>query len=101
MRKSVTLCLAASTAFLVGCNQPAVSLKAPAFQSSENTIRDWNDVAHRITSGMVSRGLLPAPASHETVVTTRTTETLSTQLPGGFLSVAHDMSGLGSTRSVR
>jgi hypothetical protein len=44
--------------FLAGCNQPAVSLKAPAFQSSENTVRDWDDVAHRIALEMTSIGLI-------------------------------------------
>jgi hypothetical protein len=34
-------------------------LKAPAFQSSENTVRDWNDVAHEIASEMAAHGLLP------------------------------------------
>jgi hypothetical protein len=60
MRRQTMLCLAAATCFLVGCNQPAVTLKAPAFQSSENTVRDWNDVAHKIGSGMASLGLVPA-----------------------------------------
>jgi hypothetical protein len=60
LHKSV-LCLTVATCLVGGCNQPAVTLKAPAFQSSENTIRDWNDVAHRITSQMTSLGLLPSP----------------------------------------
>jgi len=51
--------LAAVTCLLSGCNQPAVTLKAQASQSSENTVRDWNDVAHRIAREMASRGLLP------------------------------------------
>ena len=59
MRSHVTLCLIAVAGLLAGCNQPAVTLKAPAFQSSENTIRDWNDVAKQIASGMTSLGLLP------------------------------------------
>lgn len=53
------LCLTALAAVVVGCNQPAVTLKPPAFQSSENTVRDWNDVAQQIASGMASLGLLP------------------------------------------
>jgi hypothetical protein len=53
--------LATITCLLGGCNQPAVSLKAPAFQSSENTVRDWNDVAHKVASEMALRGLLPSP----------------------------------------
>lgn len=60
LRKSIA-CLTVVTCFLGGCNQPAVTLKAPAFQSSENTVRDWNDVAHRITSEMAGLGLLPSP----------------------------------------
>jgi hypothetical protein len=59
MRRHIKLCVAAIAGLLVGCNQPAVTLKAPAFQSSENTIRDWNDVAHQIAADMVSLGLLP------------------------------------------
>jgi hypothetical protein len=43
---------------LMGCNQPAVAPKEPAFQSSESTIRDWNDVAHQIASTMAWMGLL-------------------------------------------
>ena len=61
MRNSI-LCLTAIACLLGGCNQPAVTLKAPAFQSSENTVRDWNDIAHRISSEMASRGLLPSPS---------------------------------------
>jgi hypothetical protein len=59
MRHSIKLCLALVASLLAGCNQPAVTLKAPAFQSSENTIRDWNDVAHGIAAHMASIGLLP------------------------------------------
>lgn len=61
MRRHTTLCLAAVTCLLAGCNQPAVAPKPPAFQSSENTVRDWNDVAARITSEMASLGLLNVP----------------------------------------
>ncbi len=47
---------------LGGCNQPAVSLKPPAVQSSENTVRDWNDVAHGIAAELFVHGLLtPGP----------------------------------------
>lgn len=59
MRRHIKLCVAAIAGLLVGCNQPAVTLKAPASQSSENTIRDWNDVAHQIAADMASLGLLP------------------------------------------
>jgi hypothetical protein len=52
------LCLTA-LCLLSACNQPAVTLKPPAFQSSENTVRDWNDVAHAIAAGMAARALLP------------------------------------------
>jgi hypothetical protein len=55
------LCIAAVTWPLACCNQPAVTLKPPATQSSENTVRDWNDVAHEIASGMAANGLLAAP----------------------------------------
>jgi hypothetical protein len=58
MRRLNKLSLAA-LCLLGGCNQPAVSLKPPAFQSSENTVRDWNDVAHGIAAEMALRGLLP------------------------------------------
>jgi hypothetical protein len=58
MRGHSTLCLAA-LCLLGACNQPAVSLKPPAFQSSENTVRDWNDVANAIASGMAAHALLP------------------------------------------
>ncbi len=47
------------TCLIAGCNQPAVTLKAPAFQSSENTVRDWNDVAYSISSEMAARSLVP------------------------------------------
>jgi hypothetical protein len=64
MRAHTTLCLAA-LGLLGACNQPAVTLKAPAFQSSENTVRDWNDVAQEITTQLAAHGLLagsaPAP----------------------------------------
>jgi len=62
MRRLNTFSLAA-LCLLGGCNQPAVSLKPPAFQNSENTVRDWNDVAHQIADEMTVRGLLPAPAT--------------------------------------
>ncbi len=61
MRGHTKFCLAA-LCLLGACNQPAVSLKAPAFQSSENTVRDWNDVAHEIATAMAAHGLLPPVA---------------------------------------
>ena len=61
MRAQTIFCLAA-LCLLGACNQPAVSLKAPAFQSSENTVRDWNDVAHEIAAQMAAHGLLPPVA---------------------------------------
>lgn len=60
MRRNPLYCLMAVSCILVGCNQPAVTLKPPAFQASENTVRDWNDVAHRISSEMAGLGLVPA-----------------------------------------
>src|ERR1700722_18638056 len=69
MQRRTMLFLATTACLLVGCNQPAVTPKAPAFQASENTVRDWNDVAHKIDSGMISLGLLPAygrPLGQET-----------------------------------
>jgi hypothetical protein len=60
MRPKAMASLLVLSCLLVGCNQPAVSLKPPAFQSSENTARDWNDVAHKITSQMAWIGLVPA-----------------------------------------
>jgi hypothetical protein len=59
MRRQTKVCLAA-LCLLGGCNQPAVNLKPPAFQSSENTVRDWNDVAHAIAAEMTAHGLLAA-----------------------------------------
>lgn len=59
MQRLSMLCLASASCLLVGCNQPAVTLKAPASQASENTVRDWNAVAHRIESDMALLGLLP------------------------------------------
>jgi hypothetical protein len=56
-RKAVVLALLCGA--VGGCNQPAVSLKPPAFQSSENTARDWNDVAHRIAAELTALGLAP------------------------------------------
>jgi hypothetical protein len=44
---------------LAGCNQPAVSLKLPAFQESAVTVRDWNGVAHRIASELAAHSLAP------------------------------------------
>ena len=61
MLSQKVLCLTAVLCLLGGCNQPAVTPKAPAFQSSENTVRDWTDVASRIASEMASRALLPNP----------------------------------------
>jgi len=51
----------AATCLLAGCNQPAVTLKPPAFQNSENTVRDWNDVADRIAAQLSTLGYLPGP----------------------------------------
>jgi hypothetical protein len=62
MRRLNKLSLAA-LCLLGGCNQPAVTLKPAAFQNSENTVRDWNDVAHQIAAEMTARGLLPAPVT--------------------------------------
>jgi hypothetical protein len=59
MQRLNMLCLATAVCILAGCNQPSVTLKPPASQSSENTVRDWNDVAHKISAGMALRGLLP------------------------------------------
>lgn len=58
MRGHSTLCLMA-LCLLSACNQPAVTLKAPAFQSSENTVRDWDNVAHEIAADMAAHALLP------------------------------------------
>jgi hypothetical protein len=58
MRGHSTLCLMA-LCLLSTCNQPAVTLKAPAFQSSENTVRDWDNVAHEIAAEMAAHALLP------------------------------------------
>jgi len=59
-RSRIGACLGAAALLLSACNQPAVSFKAPAFQAGENTIRDWDAVAHKITAQMAAQGLLPA-----------------------------------------
>jgi hypothetical protein len=61
VRRVGLLWAVATCCLLGGCNQPAVSLKPPAFQPSENTVRDWDDVAQAIATGMAARGLLPTP----------------------------------------
>jgi hypothetical protein len=38
-----------------------VSLKSAAFETKENTVRDWNDVAEAIASGLAAHGYLPPP----------------------------------------
>lgn len=58
MRYQTNVLAMVLAALLIGCNQPAVTPKEPAFQSSESTIRDWNDVAHQIASTMAWMGLL-------------------------------------------
>lgn len=62
MRSSSRLFAAAIVGVLAGCNQPAVSPKPPAFQSSENTIRDWNDVADGIAGHLTTSELLATAA---------------------------------------
>ena len=59
MRCHAVFCLAAGAWLLAGCNRPMVALKAPAFQTKENTARDWNDVAEAIASGLADNGYLP------------------------------------------
>ena len=66
MTRWTTRYLAAATCPLAGCNQPAVTLKPPAFQSSENTVRNWNDVTDRIAAQMTDLGYLPVPGRPET-----------------------------------
>jgi len=46
---------------LAGCTQPAVAPKAPAFQESENTVRDWRTVAQQIATALTARGFLADP----------------------------------------
>jgi hypothetical protein len=48
-------------AALGACTQPAVAPKAPAFQESENTARDWVTVAQQIAGSLSQRGFLPSP----------------------------------------
>jgi hypothetical protein len=51
--------------FLANCTEPAVMPKAPAFQDSAVTARDWATVAAEIADEMAARGLLPNPlAAH-------------------------------------
>ncbi len=59
----IGVCLGAAALLLSACSQPAVSPKSPSFQKSENTVRDWDGVAHEITAQMAATGLLPAPAA--------------------------------------
>ena len=54
MRRQSTLSLAAAAYLLAGCNQPAVTPKAPDFQSSETTVRAWNDVALKIGTAIAA-----------------------------------------------
>jgi hypothetical protein len=61
MQRYAVLCLMAAAWLLAGCNQPAVTVKAFALQSSENTVRDWDDIAQAIAAGLVASGLLPKP----------------------------------------
>jgi hypothetical protein len=58
MRLVGKLFTAAMVGLLAGCNQPAVTPKPPAFQSSENTVRDWNDIADKIASSLIASGLI-------------------------------------------
>jgi len=60
MRRQSLFVAVVAASLLVGCNQPAVSPKPPAFQSSENTVRDWNDVAHHIAAEMARLSLVPS-----------------------------------------
>jgi hypothetical protein len=62
MRRHAVLCLAAAAWLLAGCNRPMVSLKAPGFETKENTVRDWNNVAQTITSGLAANGYLSTAA---------------------------------------
>ena len=60
MRPYTIFCLIASALCLPGCNQPAVSLKPLALQASENTVRDWKDIALAVSTEMAARGFFPA-----------------------------------------
>src|SRR4051812_38731565 len=60
LRARSIACLGATLLLASACNQPAVSLKPPAFQDSENTVRDWQSIGHTITTGMAARGLIPS-----------------------------------------
>jgi hypothetical protein len=59
----IGVCLGASALLLSACTQPSVRLKPPASQDSENTVRDWDAVAHKITAQMEAQRLLPARAA--------------------------------------
>jgi hypothetical protein len=62
MRRRAVFCLMAGAWLLAGCNRPMVALKAPAFQTQEDTVRDWNNVAQAIASGLAANGYLPKAA---------------------------------------
>jgi hypothetical protein len=61
MRFGAIICGAVFACLLAGCTQPAVSLKAPAFQDSANSVRDWDTIAQSIASGLAASGLLQPP----------------------------------------
>jgi hypothetical protein len=61
MRNRAIVCGTAVAWVLAGCTQPAASLKAPAFQDSANSVRDWDAVAQTIATGLAASGYLQPP----------------------------------------
>src|SRR3954469_23337285 len=55
LRSRLLIASTGIAALLSGCNQPAVTLKPPAFQDSANTLRDWDTVANKIADGLAAQ----------------------------------------------
>jgi hypothetical protein len=52
---------------MAGCSQPAVAPKAPAFQESAVTVRDWDTAAQHIAAELTAHGFLPDPLNPQSL----------------------------------